>query len=257
MLSKTTKQTKCSFTGKEPSPKGLGKCAHLQAKGTILLGNDGNEWIVSVDKNGRKSWRKHSGDVRAKNNQKKLLSRTKPRSQKITEIVIGDPYYPGKGEVNLDISSAFLKVLRKSPKRMFYTDAQRSKMKNPDDGYVNAYVFGPDFPLNEFSYVGKHYQGAGGTWIVIKRGTGKQLSITFDIEKKLDEYEMRTRYRTVQRDKPGYTKMLQKLVSKDVVFHGEIHGGYGHHDGMKVYVHRNSSGEIDGLILNNNFFKMP
>jgi hypothetical protein len=48
----------CHYTGKEPSPKGLGYCAHLRAAGTRMRGLDGNMWIIKVDKNGRRSWKK-------------------------------------------------------------------------------------------------------------------------------------------------------------------------------------------------------
>ena len=33
-----------SYTGNEPSPKGLGYCAHTQDVGTTKTGNDGNTW---------------------------------------------------------------------------------------------------------------------------------------------------------------------------------------------------------------------
>ena len=46
------------YTGREPSPKGLGYCAHASRVGSRLIGNDGNVWIVHQDKNGRLSWKK-------------------------------------------------------------------------------------------------------------------------------------------------------------------------------------------------------
>jgi hypothetical protein len=35
-----------SYTGDEPSPKGLGYCAHAEKIGTIKKGKDGNMWII-------------------------------------------------------------------------------------------------------------------------------------------------------------------------------------------------------------------
>ncbi len=34
------------YTGKEPSPKGLGYCAHTQSVGTVRTGKDGYKWVV-------------------------------------------------------------------------------------------------------------------------------------------------------------------------------------------------------------------
>ncbi len=50
----------CSHTGKEPSPKGRGWCAHLMATGSIMRGRDGKLWQVKLDINKRKSWRRYT-----------------------------------------------------------------------------------------------------------------------------------------------------------------------------------------------------
>lgn len=45
------------YDGSEPSPKGLGYCAHAQALGSKKTGLDGKQYQVRADKNGRKSWK--------------------------------------------------------------------------------------------------------------------------------------------------------------------------------------------------------
>lgn len=45
------------YKGTEPSPKGLGYCAHAQALGSKKTGLDGKKYQVRADKNGRLSWR--------------------------------------------------------------------------------------------------------------------------------------------------------------------------------------------------------
>jgi hypothetical protein len=47
---------KKSYTGTEPSPKGLGYCAHAEKIGVIKQGKDKNQWIVKQTKNGSKRW---------------------------------------------------------------------------------------------------------------------------------------------------------------------------------------------------------
>lgn len=48
-----------TYTGKEPSPKGLGYCARFEKIGTKKKGKDGNMWIVSERANGTRAWIKH------------------------------------------------------------------------------------------------------------------------------------------------------------------------------------------------------
>ena len=45
-----------SYTGHEPSPKGLGYCAHAEEEGKERKGKDGAKWIVGQTKNGVKRW---------------------------------------------------------------------------------------------------------------------------------------------------------------------------------------------------------
>lgn len=51
------------YIGNEPSPKGLGYCAHAENLGTIKKGNDGNKWIVTKNKNNVKKWKKYEKKV--------------------------------------------------------------------------------------------------------------------------------------------------------------------------------------------------
>jgi hypothetical protein len=45
------------YKGTEPSPKGLGYCAHAQVLGSKKTGLDGKQYQVRADKNGIKSWK--------------------------------------------------------------------------------------------------------------------------------------------------------------------------------------------------------
>ena len=45
------------YKGDEPSPKGLGHCAHAEKVGTTKKGLDGRKWTVQTNKNGTKSWK--------------------------------------------------------------------------------------------------------------------------------------------------------------------------------------------------------
>lgn len=43
-----------SYKGTEPSPKGLGYCAHTMKNAVKKKGKDGNIWIIKTVKNGSK-----------------------------------------------------------------------------------------------------------------------------------------------------------------------------------------------------------
>jgi hypothetical protein len=51
---------KKSYKGNEPSPKGLGYCAHTEEIGTIKNGLNGNKWIISSTAKGIKRWIKYN-----------------------------------------------------------------------------------------------------------------------------------------------------------------------------------------------------
>ena len=57
-MPKCRNDTTRSYKGTEPSPKGLGWCAHGEKEGKKRKGKDGNMWVVKVVKNGSKRWMK-------------------------------------------------------------------------------------------------------------------------------------------------------------------------------------------------------
>ena len=59
-----------NYKGNEPSPKGLGYCAHAEKVGSKMKGKDGNFWIVKEDKNKVKRWYKDSKKTSSKKDDK-------------------------------------------------------------------------------------------------------------------------------------------------------------------------------------------
>lgn len=45
-----------TYTGTEPSPKGLGYCAHAEKAGIKRIGRDGNHWIIATTKTDIMRW---------------------------------------------------------------------------------------------------------------------------------------------------------------------------------------------------------
>ena len=45
-----------TYSSKESSPKGNGYSAKAEDEGTIMLGKDGTNWVVAIDRNRNKVW---------------------------------------------------------------------------------------------------------------------------------------------------------------------------------------------------------
>ena len=61
-----------NYIGNEPSPKGLGFCAHAEKVNTIKKGRDGNIWIIKSNNNIKK-WFKHNDNKKKVNDIVELL----------------------------------------------------------------------------------------------------------------------------------------------------------------------------------------
>ncbi len=62
---------KSSYKGDEPSPKGLGYCAHAEKLGTKMKGKDGNMWVIKETSKKIKRWVKLSSSKSAEKKGKK------------------------------------------------------------------------------------------------------------------------------------------------------------------------------------------
>ena len=60
---------KKSYKGNEPSPKGLGYCAHAEKLGVSKKGKDGNIWKIEATSKGVKRWKKQ---ITKNNNNSKI-----------------------------------------------------------------------------------------------------------------------------------------------------------------------------------------
>ena len=72
-MPKCKNDPKRSYKGTEPSPKGLGYCAHSEKVGEIKKGRDNNLWIVKEYKKSKK-WIKYKGAGKRKDKTKRKVS---------------------------------------------------------------------------------------------------------------------------------------------------------------------------------------
>ncbi len=222
----------CRFTGKEPSPKGLGRCAHLEMLGAIARGKDGSVWIVTADKNGRRSWRRHSG-----------TSYSCPNPS--MTIRIGEVYTGGfmNDYVELRVSETFLKVLMKRPKVV-----RRARESQ------NAYVFGRLFNKNTYKYAGHHGNDGAQTGIVAMNPyvDGRKITGNPTWRYISGNPTWRAVIDTMKSwDQPKVLKRVRKDISSHILFIGDTDGG---DVGANVYVHVDAWGEIDSIIIDNDYY---
>ena len=74
------------YKGTEPSPKGLGYCAHSIKVGAVKKGKDGNKWKVKEIKNGSKRWMKINNKKINKNIKNKNIININIKSEKTESI---------------------------------------------------------------------------------------------------------------------------------------------------------------------------
>ena len=65
-MPKCKNDPKKSFKGNEPSPKGLGFCAHVENIGITKKGKDGNKWKIETTSKGIKKWVKQTSKTNSK-----------------------------------------------------------------------------------------------------------------------------------------------------------------------------------------------
>lgn len=82
------------YTGKEKSPKGLGKCPHTRKIGVVEIGKDRKKWIITEDEDHIKRW------IPLKSKKKNRLTKTQKNNDykkkyfhTKNKVLTGDHYY--------------------------------------------------------------------------------------------------------------------------------------------------------------------
>ena len=139
-----------TYKGTEPSPKGLGWCAHGEKEGKVRKGKDGKEWIVKKVKNGSKRWVvENSTSTSFKPNCNKFVVYIKSDKRTRKRVSISQGRIEGlqseeKGYIHKWISyNNFEDKLTKIPTG--YTI--RKGKKNKD--FINKYFCGTKIPITK------------------------------------------------------------------------------------------------------------
>lgn len=97
---------KKSYIGNEPSPKGLGYCAHSEKIGVVRKGLDGNKWIISTTSKGIKRWVKYKIEKKMKKDSvKHMFSNLNKKQLKIIDLL--------KNEVKNELKAIGVKLMLK------------------------------------------------------------------------------------------------------------------------------------------------
>ena len=280
------------YTGKEPSPKGLGYCAHSERVGSLRRGNDGDMWIVQQDKNHRLSWKKVGTPGTPKKKKTPQTPGTpKKRNTPGTSKCRSDQIVnPSTNRCVLKSGKIGRELLSSSGHRDHANIANMgttSTIKNTATGDVKIRV--GEVYTGSFmkSFVELHLSQAFFKTVrkrpkVLRNGEGN--AYVFGPLFKKQEYEFRGHHYNdgaqtgiVLMDKnmklrdvthlPTWDLVLDTMtaswedprvlrmvqkVSYNIVFVGDTDGGDG---GADVYIHHNGlTGKIDSIIIDNNYF---
>lgn len=74
-----------TYKGTEPSPKGLGYCAHAEKDKTVRVGRDGNKWVITTVSNDSKRWIKLSTSSKNKTKSNKTKKNISQKNIQITQ----------------------------------------------------------------------------------------------------------------------------------------------------------------------------
>jgi len=159
-----------SFKGTEPSPKGLGWCAHSIKVGAVKKGKDGNKWIVKEIKNGSKRWVKvKDGD---KNNNKIKIEQS--IFQKISNFF---------SKKEKDESKSL--IINKNIKVIIYTNLI-FKLNKTDKTKIKSYI------KNKIGNMGSSYNGEISKYFKLTKPNielyKNKIKITIYIKLKPNEY---------------------------------------------------------------------
>ena len=185
-MPKCINDPKKSYKGNEPSPKGIGYCAHSEIVGTIRKGLDGNKWIISKTSKNIKRWIKYK-DVKENNKSPEELYKIIKKKYigyktYFTHYNGGRPYlvYIKKNDVNiyssLDNIDASLCSNNDNENKWVYVNFVQH--------FTAKKVFIGESPLIRMTnYSGGHGKQYDGNTILIYMGSNNYIRISNIIEK--------------------------------------------------------------------------
>lgn len=160
-----------SYKGNEPSPKGLGYCAHPEPLGSKKRGRDGRFWVIAADKNARKRWKPVSTTKpksRSRSSRRRLKSKAiKPTSSyknPVKNTVLISPYRKktfdiidnGGVSFKVEIKDTFVCIYKSKKVNHYDDDGQFEilvKKYQPEKLFIGDHLYGykDDYKLGTFT----------------------------------------------------------------------------------------------------------
>ena len=217
-----------SYKGNEPSPKGLGWCAHAMEIGEIKKGKDNNMWIIKKVKNGNKRWvkqKKNQAEYKLNCSNLAIFYNPKIRIDYYKNMV----YYEENGYIQKLIEYNLLSDIKKK--------IPSNWVKYPiSKNEIQEYYCGTKEYLDEnnkyFLEINKKFKDCKFYYILVRYGKPflvyvkdkeifiyEFLSLKYYIPKKYKYKENFTS--TIQYDKWMYTHFVKKYTF-DKIFIGKI-----------------------------------
>lgn len=218
------------------------------APNTKRKGNDGNLWIVKLDKNEVHRW---ALDTQTEEN---LTKKTSPRSP--------SRYYTIRyGEASTNLWGGTFEVNNRMFRKLFETP---QILKN-SEGYDAGYLFGKRYAKHKYEEIGSHGNDVAQTSMILEVCDESALQ-KLKLKKKafslknglpdvavgvtIDRISKKHKYRWNW----NHPEFIQELRSAEprLVWIGETFGG---DVGASYWVHRKTDGDIDSVIVSVSYFE--
>lgn len=178
-MPKCKNDNKRSYVGTEPSPKGLGYCAHAEKLNAVKKGKDGNMWIVT-NVNGHNKWSKHNKNIKNDDQNKKQTNKSNNNDSIQTTILSdcknfkvtvdlstlhGDQYCEIDDDLNL-----YLKMKSKHVKYYNNKEIQIKLSKNNTDCQISNNFVLLVFIYDKLAYIITFYHNKSHKELINKIG---------------------------------------------------------------------------------------
>jgi hypothetical protein len=152
---------KRKYKGDEPSPKGLGWCAHGEKKGTIRKGLDNNKWVVKKVNSGSLRWVKYACDNKS----------IKTPKSSVVKFKKYYTHFNGTRPYLVEVNKKVVRIYEQSNNYKDYTFKKEYKV-------LKVYI--GKTQLTEFST--ENQKVFDGNTILLKIRKSKYVYISYDIE---------------------------------------------------------------------------
>lgn len=233
-MPKCKNDPKKNYKGDEPSPKGLGWCAHSENEGTIKKGKDGKNWIIQKTSIGSKKWLRIKNKVEIKNEDfgenNAKYKKIKEKMKDYKKYYIYNPFILSCTPYLIYVNSDYVYIytidnIKKLPEDFIPIFSYSKDKKNKDWAYTKL--------IKIYSYKKKYFEKISGG-LLFNLEKNKYIAIngnglfSFKLDDTVEKFtSMEDDYQLIIGEKNVYFLIDMVYVDRKLL-PGKITGNYAH-----------------------------